>query len=169
MRRSERIVLGFLAFLTAAPTSAADWSGCVSALQNLESAAQQAQSAADDAETAEDEADSQKERYERCRRYPDSYDTMSDGCATYARRYRNAKDDYDSAVSSIESEISDVASAFNEVQSACQAGGAAGGDVIQTCLAYKQLKGKYSDAELLAACMTKLRNERLCRACVGVD
>ena len=96
-------VLGGTSIVAAAP--AIDWTDCQDELEQM-------QSATSDASEAAEDANSKLEDLENCRRDPDTFDLMQDGC-------RSVRSDYESAVEDFESKMEDVDARIRSVQSSC--------------------------------------------------
>jgi DNA repair exonuclease SbcCD ATPase subunit len=168
--------------IAAAATAETDWSSCSSDLHGVQRAARDAADAADGLQGKKQEGDSRKhaldeakERAERCRRYRDQYDLYSDNCETLSRRERDAKreyetasEDYTNAVQQLQSELDDIRTYTKRSESSCAADEQAGtSNPAVICAALKDMKGKYPNADLLAACKMRLPEES-CRLCLGL-
>ena len=95
-----------------------DFSSCASALDEVAPAAEDAAGKARDAESAEDEFQSEKEEYDRCRRFPDIYDHLEDGCRSRRRDAEDAQGQLESAVTDLKSALDELQSAMSGVQRA---------------------------------------------------
>jgi hypothetical protein len=98
LRVNAMIVSACLVSATAYTSETADFSSCTSALEDLSSAAEDAESQSRDAESAEDEFKSQKEDYDSCRRFPDVYDLLEDGCRSSRQDVQDAQETLQSSV-----------------------------------------------------------------------
>jgi hypothetical protein len=72
----------------------------------------QVRKAASDASEAAEEAKSKFEEFDDCKRDPDVYDLLHDGC-------RSHRDDYESAQSDLESKMDDLDGRLRSVQDSC--------------------------------------------------
>lgn len=143
----------------------ADWSSCGRSLGTLSDESSTAKRQSDDVESKQRDYDDQQRRYDRCRQYPDTYDTYSDGCATLLRRARSAQSSLDSAVGNLQQKIRYVSDAFDSVKSSCNA--SSDGNATLVCAALKSMRSKYSEAEVLALCKTRM-SEALCKTCLSI-
>src|SRR5713101_4931568 len=99
------IALGIFSVAPTAHAPTLDLDSCHDDLDRLRRAASDASDAAEDAE-------SKRKDFEDCKRDPDIYDLMGDGC--HGRR-----SDYQSALSDLESKMDDLDSRLQSVQSSC--------------------------------------------------
>lgn len=68
----------------------------------------------------------------------------------------------------LQSELDEVRTYMKRSESACAAEDSTGTtDPAVICAALKEMKGKYPDSDLLAACKMRLPEE-LCRSCLGL-
>ena len=141
--------------------NSADWSGCAYDLERAQRAARSASYAAE-------EAESDKNEYEYCRDYPDTYDYYNDGCAF-------ARDSYNSAVSSLEGELDTLNSRLRSVQWSCAFSfslhsSIGAGHTLRDqrlCASLQQLKSSIPIATLFSVCKTQM-SESSCRQCFGI-
>lgn len=97
----------------------ADWASCASALDDLSSAASEASDAAERVARTERDFKSAKEEYEQCRRFPDIYDLLDDGCRSKRQDAEDARDELKSRVHRLKGELDDVDSVMSDVESSC--------------------------------------------------
>lgn len=161
----------------------ADWSSCSSDLRRVQRAARDAADVADGLETKRTDVDSRKREYDeaaenldRCRRYRGAYDSYSDRCETLRRQAAEAKSEYETSREAYEqdqqqlqSNVDDVRRYMKRVETSCTPDYSANlAEAATICSSLKKLKGQYSDADLLAACKTRLP-EAVCRSCLGLQ
>jgi len=168
-------VLMTVAGLSAAPAltiHAIDFSNCGNALDDVGSAAEDAAGKARDAESAEDEFQSEKDDYDSCRRFPDVYDLLQDGCRSKRRDAKNAQDALESAISDLRSALDDLDSAMSDVQSACgysfvPAAPVSGVSPARQgiCTKVRRLKTTMKPQELAGLCK-RVMTETECSACL---
>jgi hypothetical protein len=161
-------MLRFLAFLfiasnMTAVAHAADWSSCADDLDGLRRASA---SASDSASEVRSKADD----YDRCRRFPDTYDLYRDGCSSQANAYR-------SAVSSFQTEIDTVNRRGRAVGSSCSvdpaallspagAGRSGQSTSARLCAMIRDYRGRLPETELLRTCLLSL-SDADCRKCLA--
>ena len=107
-------------FSQAAPQAQLNFSSCASALDTMRRRANNAEDPARRAESADRAFTSERDDYDRCRRSPDIYDLLGDGCASRLRSVRSAERDLESAVSSLQGALQGVERAFRDITSSCQ-------------------------------------------------
>src|SRR5437667_8049320 len=101
------ILVGF-GIITAAPAGR----GTLLELDSCHDDLDRLRRAASDASDAAEDADSKRKDFEDCKRDPDIYDLMRDGC-------HGRQSDYQSALSDLESKMDDLDSRLQSVQSSC--------------------------------------------------
>jgi hypothetical protein len=150
-----------------AQTPLRDWNSCNGDLDRT-------QKAASDAADAAKKADSSFDDFDRCKRDPQSYDFMHDGC-------RSHLSDYESAVSDLESNLDNLDNRLRSVQGSCdyQFGSS---DVAKAqraqqrldasrqrlCESFKNLIPLASRQGVFQMCVSTVgqQGEAWCRACV---
>jgi hypothetical protein len=99
------VALGILTATRASNAPALELDSCHDDLDRLRKTASEASDSSEDAKSKQDE-------FEDCRRDPEFYDLMHDGC-------RSRKSDYQSALSDLESKMDDLDSRLRPVQDSC--------------------------------------------------
>ena len=160
-----RTSVALIILLTTAEVSAENWNRCRSALSYLADAAQRAKSEASDLETRKQESDDAAEKYDRCRRWPDT-DTWGDRCETLQQKARRARQNYESEVANVQSAVARVKSLASDVESACVSRPSGKAPI---CMTLEQMRGSLSDADLLAACVKAIGDTAVCRACLSTS
>ena len=142
--------------LCASPASSADWDSCADDLARLGRASRNAADAANDVKSKADD-------FESCKRNPDFYDFMRDGCRSKAY-------DYQSATSTLESELSTVDSRVRSVSLSCGMNLSSRRRVPssgnQMCDLIRSYKNRLPLETLIKSC-TQSMSEAECRKCLS--
>jgi hypothetical protein len=155
--------------------SATDWDSCADDLDRLRRAARDAADKANDVKSKSEEVKSTLDDFENCKRYPETYDLLRDGCRSKASDYRSALSDYQSAVSDLQSELETVKRRMRSVDSSCEypLGSTdsllhldASGSENQYCALYRRYKSKLPLATLMKNC-TQSMSEAECKKCLA--
>ena len=136
-----------------------DWGDCQDELDQMHTDASDASEAADDVK-------SKLEELEDCRRDPDTFDLMQDGC-------RSLRSDYESAVDDFQSKMDDVDSRVHSVQSSCNyeftVNRLSASDAAQRrlCASYKKfLTLGLTPTDVIQRCKQHM-TEEWCRSCLA--
>lgn len=157
----------------AAPSSLAiDFSTCASALEDVSGAGDDAATKARDAEEAADDLESERDEYDRCRRFPDIYDLLQDGCRSKLREVKNAQEEFESAQGDLTRALDDLNGAMTDVQDACGVSLVAATPVPgvsqarqRTCSRLRKLRATMKAPELDEFCR-RFMSEVECNACL---
>ncbi len=153
---------------------AVSYSGCASELDELKNAAEEAINASRRAKSAEEEYESKKSDYDRCRRFPDTYDFLGDQCRSKYRYAKDAQDELGYAVGRLQSALSSVDIATQDVKSSCGYSFANPATPMigvkpehqRMCATIKRLKSTMKVEDLLGLC-NKTMGETECQACLS--
>jgi chromosome segregation ATPase len=165
----------------AVPTSALDWDTCHDELDRARRLSSDASDAAEEAHAKRGEVESKLNELEECRRYPEIYDLMRDGCRSKRSDYESVSKDYESAVEDFESKMEDLDGRLDSVQSECsyefrlnrmsaleasnQRRDAAG---RRLCTSYKHFMPMLTPQNVLELCKKDM-NEQWCKTCLGIQ
>ncbi len=98
---------------------AEDWSSCSSDLDYLRRRADDARSAAEDADSKQRTYKQSEDDYQNCRRYPQMYDLLKDGCRYKRTEFESARNYYRNELSNLQSKLQDVESKVRAVNNSC--------------------------------------------------
>ena len=158
----------------AAEAPGRDWDSCHDELDRT-------RRAASDASDAAEEAQSKLSDLENCRRDPDTYDLMGDGCRSRRSTYESAVGDYESVVGDFESKMEDLDSRLDSTQSECEyeftlnrvsssdaANQRLGAANRRLCSSYKRLMPLLTPQNVLDMCKKNM-SEQWCKSCLGIQ
>lgn len=155
-----------------------DWSACSSELDSLRRRASDASSAADSAGDKQRHLKQAEDDYQNCRRYPQMYDLLRDGCRYKLSELESARNYYRNELGNLQSSLRDVESKAKAVNSSCGAElsrvtgpapvipeGVADKDY---CAAILRYKGQLPIQSLIEIC-SKTKPITECKKCLGVN
>ncbi|MEO6746460.1 MAG: hypothetical protein ABIN08_18425 [Caldimonas sp.] len=171
-----RICAVITGLVTGLAAGAQDWSTCANDLDYLRRRSDDASSAAKEADEAKQKFEREKEEFETCRRFPQSYDLYRDGCRSKRADAESALSQYKSSVSEVASKLSDVDSKVRSVASSCASDvsavlgpppkvpdGVANPQLCRTVLGFRD---RLPTKSLIALCSQHMSVEE-CNRCMG--
>jgi hypothetical protein len=161
MRRFGYLALPILFILLATGTAMAQSLALGSCEDELDRLKKRATDASEAAETAKSKLDDLDE----CRRYPETYDLLHDGC-------RSRRSDYESAMDDLQSNLDDIDSSLRSVQDSCgynfslKTMSSADAAQRSLCRSYKRLMSLgVSPSDVLKQCKPQM-GDNGCKACL---
>lgn len=136
-----------------------DWESCGFDLQSLAETASNASFVASEVQFVWD-------RYERCTRFPDTFDLFEDGCASYRRQFEGEEQSLDSELFALNLQTRSVqASCGFELAAASVPGPASPGDYDTYCPLLRSYRGTLGPEDLMAVC-NALLSQQQCGRCL---
>jgi hypothetical protein len=147
--------------LTFASAFAIDFDDCQDELDSL-------QRAASDASESAEVAHSKKEKYENCRRDPETFDLMQDRCRSIASDYQRAANDLASELDTVNSRIRSSASSceykLNTIAGSARQATRGTGD--RYCDMIRDYRGKLPYDTLVKTCSNSMSADE-CKKCLA--